>query len=127
MQTLDQDNYKNVIAPDKNGETSTNKPIAVHTDKLPAQCCANCFCDCKMRNSTNKENSLLRKDQVDSNLTNLNKNGKQSRYTKPRICMITGGVELVPLLARRRSMQRPISLSTTDVTKYPTEKKYILF
>lgn len=37
--------------------------------------------------------------------------------------MIAGGVELVPHLARRRAMQRPISLSTTDVTKYPTEKK----
>jgi hypothetical protein len=28
------------------------------------------------------------------------------------------GVELVPLLARRRAQQRPISLSTTDVTKF---------
>lgn len=37
--------------------------------------------------------------------------------------MITGGVELVPLLAKRRAMQRPISLSTTDVTKYPNINK----
>ncbi|XP_058063415.1 translation initiation factor IF-2 [Anopheles bellator] len=34
-----------------------------------------------------------------------------------RNCMITGGVELVPLLAKRRSQPRPISLGTTDVTK----------
>lgn len=42
---------------------------------------------------------------------------KKPKYIKPRSCMITGGVELVPLLAKRRAMQRPISLSTTDVTR----------
>lgn len=43
---------------------------------------------------------------------------------KARPCMITGGVELVPLLAKRRVQenQRPISLSTTDVTRYKDGK-----
>lgn len=36
---------------------------------------------------------------------------------RARPCMITSGVELVPLLAKRRAQQRPISLSSTDVTK----------
>lgn len=54
----------------------------------------------------------------------LIKDGKMPpKCSKQRNCMITGGVELVPLLAKRRAMQRPISLSTTDVTKYPTERK----
>ncbi|CRK89962.1 CLUMA_CG003690, isoform A [Clunio marinus] len=35
--------------------------------------------------------------------------------------MISGGVELVPLLAKRRD-ERPISLSTTDITKYKINK-----
>lgn len=35
--------------------------------------------------------------------------------------LISGGVELVPLLAKRRE-ERPISLSTTDITKYKINK-----
>ncbi|XP_055605057.1 uncharacterized protein LOC129753273 isoform X2 [Uranotaenia lowii] len=42
---------------------------------------------------------------------------KGSKVPPTRNCMITGGVELVPLLAKRRSQARPISLGTTDVTK----------
>lgn len=42
---------------------------------------------------------------------------KGVKIAPTRNCMITGGVELVPLLAKRRSQQRPISLGTTDVTK----------
>lgn len=38
-----------------------------------------------------------------------------------------GGVELVPLLARRRGLHRPISLSSTDVTKRtPSHDRYAL-
>ncbi|XP_055537476.1 uncharacterized protein LOC129725530 isoform X2 [Wyeomyia smithii] len=40
-----------------------------------------------------------------------------AKVVPTRNCMITGGVELVPLLAKRRSQARPISLGTTDVTK----------
>jgi hypothetical protein len=35
--------------------------------------------------------------------------------------MMSGGVELVPLLAKRRD-DRPVSLSTTDITKYKINK-----
>jgi hypothetical protein len=35
--------------------------------------------------------------------------------------MMSGGVELVPLMAKRRE-DRPISLSTTDITKYKINK-----
>lgn len=38
-----------------------------------------------------------------------------------RTSMVSGGVELVPLLAKRRD-DRPISLSTTDITKYKINK-----
>ncbi|XP_052859745.1 uncharacterized protein LOC128266991 [Anopheles cruzii] len=43
--------------------------------------------------------------------------GRGAGVAPTRNCMITGGVELVPLLAKRRSQPRPISLGTTDVTK----------
>lgn len=111
---------------------------------LPVQCCINCFCDCKskfdrMQQMPNggKENhemktmtTMNRKDNQDiANrlCEHTSRCAKKCKYVKPRTCMISGGVELVPLLARRRAMQRPISLSTTDVTKYPTEKKYVPF
>jgi hypothetical protein len=35
--------------------------------------------------------------------------------------LISGGVELVPLLAKRRD-DKPVSLSTTDITKYKINK-----
>lgn len=38
-----------------------------------------------------------------------------------------GGVELVPLLARRRGMHRPVSLSSTDVTKQTDANRYSKF
>jgi hypothetical protein len=46
-------------------------------------------------------------------------NKKRSPYlpTNPT-CNDDCGVELVPLLARRRAQQRPVTLSTTDVTKF---------
>lgn len=103
--------------------------------KLPAQCCVNCFCDCKTKfpsmHLSGKENveGTSRKDNhedVNRLCDHTNRCAKKCKYVKPRTCMITGGVELVPLLARRRALQRPISLSTTDVTKYPTEKKFVL-
>lgn len=44
------------------------------------------------------------------------------KYKKTsRTSMVSGGVELVPLLAKRRD-ERPISLSTTDITKYKINK-----
>lgn len=47
---------------------------------------------------------------------------KISPVKKPsRASLVSGGVELVPLLAKRRD-DRPISLSTTDITKYKINK-----
>lgn len=43
---------------------------------------------------------------------------KQPKEFRSRAYMISEGVELVPLLAKRRAQQRSTSLSTTDVTKY---------
>jgi hypothetical protein len=40
---------------------------------------------------------------------------------QPRTSMGGGGVELVPLMAKRRD-DRPVSLSTTDITKYKINK-----
>lgn len=124
MQTLD---------PDKK---PCNETDAMNRLKLPAQCCLNCFCECNMKcapsqnvcGKENLENAMTQKDNQENGnrlCEHYNRCAKKCKYVKPRTCMITGGVELVPLLARRRAMQRPISLSTTDVTKYPTEKKCV--
>lgn len=133
LQTLD---------PDKNpiDESNANGMNASDANRLalPVQCCINCFCDCKtkyaaMQQCIGKENAaeniaMARKNHSEnanrSMCEHTNRSTKKCKYIKPRTCMITGGIELVPLLAKRRAMQRPISLSTTDVTKYPTEKKF---
>ncbi|XP_055679072.1 uncharacterized protein LOC129787486 isoform X2 [Lutzomyia longipalpis] len=49
------------------------------------------------------------------------KNGKD---TRTRSYMVSGGVELVPLLAKRRAQERSISLSSTDVTKYREARQW---
>ncbi|XP_031633243.1 uncharacterized protein LOC116347013 [Contarinia nasturtii] len=136
LQTLDPDKKPNECDSKTYINESTNVSD-VNPLKLPAKCCINCFCDCKTKYTTpqidsngkeNMENPMTRKDSNVENTNRLcehtNRCAKKCKYVKPRTCMITGGVELVPLLARRRAMQRPISLSTTDVTKYPTEKKW---
>ncbi|XP_055698437.1 uncharacterized protein LOC129798945 isoform X3 [Phlebotomus papatasi] len=53
--------------------------------------------------------------------TKPKRNGKDLRT---RSYMISGGVELVPLLAKRRAQERPISLSSTDVTKYKEARQW---
>uniref|UniRef100_A0AAG5DTQ4 Uncharacterized protein n=1 Tax=Anopheles atroparvus TaxID=41427 RepID=A0AAG5DTQ4_ANOAO len=55
--------------------------------------------------------------QVQQPTTTTQPGRRNGRAPPTRNCMITGGVELVPLLAKRRSQPRPISLGTTDVTK----------
>lgn len=134
MQTLDSEKRPN------NAEIENHRKDIQdgQRQRLPVQCCINCFCDCKPKQMPNdgKENqemmaaAMNRKDNQDAAsrlCEHTNRCAKKCKYVKPRTCMISGGVELVPLLARRRAMQRPISLSTTDVTKYPTEKKYVRY
>lgn len=139
MQTLDPEKQRPEIDQSMPAaENSRKDPYEGQQQKLPVQCCINCFCDCNPRfdraqqlsnyGKENLETAMTRKDnnqEIGSRLCeHTNRCAKKCKYVKPRTCMISGGVELVPLLARRRAMQRPISLSTTDVTKYPTEKKY---
>lgn len=68
--------------------------------------------------------------QCNRQLDPINPTQSMSSKTKPKIppvkklsktSMISGGVELVPLLAKRRD-ERPISLSSTDITKYKINK-----
>lgn len=144
LQELDESPFKKT----EKHNTNSNNNATDSKPKLPSQCCPNCFCDCKAKYSVkhqtvandqvNKENKVTianestkqqqQQPQPHQQLVHAPnaKHCKKCRYVKPRSCLITGGVELVPLLARRRALQRPISLSTTDVTKYPTEKKYKL-
>lgn len=111
------------------------------------QCCRNCHCNCsktkadftenekhtekykdneKLKNKSTNTNFIRQceKDNLQAKTQSKqmanNNNNKKGKTPRTRICMISGGVELVPLLARRRALQRPISLSTTDVTKHPS-------
>lgn len=107
-------------------------------------CCTKCACVCfneflSNENNNNNDNTNIKKEPDTEDILNKVKNdiknaSKNSSYQKhksktclieprPRPCMITNGTELVPLLARRRALQRPISLSTTDVTRYRDSKE----
>lgn len=128
VQELDESPFKS----NNKHSTNNNPDKQSNAIKLPSQCCANCFCDCKARYFSSKSGPQANKENASSMTTTaaenvaskLIKEGKMPpKCSKQRNCMITGGVELVPLLAKRRAMQRPITLSTTDVTKYPTERK----
>lgn len=149
MKTLDAENCLNAGPPDELDESPYKKYTKPHISEIappliPSQCCASCFCDCKAKYNLYHpppQKPLIhrecRKENVpggggaagiDSNLASPTKDrNKCQQQSKGRQCMITGGVELVPLLARRRAQQRPISLSTTDVTKYPNDnKKFVM-
>lgn len=99
---------------------------------MPKQCCVNCFCNCKLNINTQNDESCMEKNSKNQlkdgqDFSHLlcehsNRCVKNCKYIKPRTCMISAGVELAPLLVRRRAKQRPISLSSTDVTKHPSEK-----
>lgn len=139
MKTLDAESCPTAGAPDELDESPYKKYTKPHISEIappliPSQCCASCFCDCKARYSQHHPPPVrpsvhreCRKENMPgdaaSNLGSPTKENQKCQHTKARQCMITGGVELVPLLARRRAQQRPISLSTTDVTKYPNENK----
>lgn len=115
-------------------------------------CCHNCCCGCGTKFYPNKtsprnenqnpnkkcgkgiheydeSNSPRRNQQVNNKSKKQSSQKSKSSDEKERpprikrLCMLNGGVELVPLLARRRAMQRPINLSTTDVTKNPNANK----
>lgn len=117
LKELDQDNPV----------TPAEKPTLRKTrsTKKIKKCCNLCICKCPVLTScSRKPNPPMAR--VDSNF-------------KPKICPQLGrqfcdqGVELVPLLARRRAQNRPISLSSTDVTKnaipetrYDNLKKFTL-
>lgn len=123
------------------------------TTIIPQNCCChNCCCGCETKFYPNKtsprnenqspnkkcakpqdndESNSPRRNQQPNNKSKKQSNSQKSKSSgekeRPprikRLCMLNGGVELVPLLARRRAMQRPVNLSTTDVTKNPNANK----
>lgn len=132
LQTIDRNNTQQtpkaadelVEAPYKSNNKIANNPDKPSNSvKLPSQCCANCFCDCKSKYFSTKSGPRANEENETSAAENVASELYKVQCSKQRNCLISGGVELVPLLAKRRAMQRPISLSTTDVTKYPTERK----
>lgn len=123
---------------DRNFKSSPT--IADTSDKM---CCSKCACVC-LNEILSKEKILardefggsaksLREIKEESTKPSKKSNSHPQSKTKhkntnciiepkPRPCMITAGVELVPLLARRKALQRPISLSTTDVTRHKDQQ-----
>ncbi len=118
----------------------------------PKPCCEKCSCECiKKIESTILRSPTKKENKIDLDGPPLRKSPKKApHYALPMQCtrpehqpdaqmsskhrakippikkesktnLISGGVELVPLLAKRRE-ERPISLSTTDITKYKINK-----
>lgn len=127
LQTIDAENEDNdhsqcnepkpLAQSEQNSAICDVKKIKSHKPKdstLP--CCPKCCCQCMDHGPFEAEQQTK---SLDSKLN------KPKKYKlKSRNCMITGGVELVPLLAKRRALQRPISLATTDVTKCQDKKLF---
>uniref|UniRef100_A0A336MJU4 CSON000854 protein n=1 Tax=Culicoides sonorensis TaxID=179676 RepID=A0A336MJU4_CULSO len=98
---------------------------------LLTSCCSQCVCACPARYGKSKTDDFLTVKEKNAYPKPIQTAAPKSMYKKgsplyhPKKkfrheqseTQFTGGVELVPLLAKRRASPRPISLSTTDVTK----------
>lgn len=137
LKDLDQDNPV----------TPAEKPTfrKSRASRKPTRCCDMCTCTCPAMalNSSalkpiQKPNANVNKEQKSKICPRLLRHSKTIETTTDNSANVVGGggggngvggvgvnikmpdnsgVELVPLLARRRAFERPISLSTTDVTK----------
>ena len=133
LKDLDQDNPV----------TPAEKPTfrKSRASRKPTRCCDMCTCTCPTMalNSSalkpiQKPNVNVNKEQKPKICPRLLRHSKTIETTTDNSANVVGGnrgggvgvdikmpdnsgVELVPLLARRRAFERPISLSTTDVTK----------
>lgn len=131
MQGLDRET--NGLATRKQEEKNSNDKCGSTSTMFPMMCCCTkCCCNCGTKfgdpNESKKPEPRPAQDRENTNehMTKKMRNQLQRNHennSRTRMCMISGGVELVPLLARRRAMQRPFSLSTTDVTKCPNANK----
>lgn len=90
-------------------------------------CCSQCICECPARYGKSKTDDIVRaKNSYPKPIQTAAPTQRRSPLYHPKkklrndnseTYLMTGGVELVPLLAKRRASPRPISLSSTDVTK----------
>lgn len=101
-------------------------------------CCSQCVCACKARYGKSKTDDFLTVKEKNAYPKPIQTAAPKSTYKKgsplyhpkkkfrhePSETLMTGGVELVPLLAKRRASPRNISLSTTDVTKIKDIARY---
>ncbi|XP_030244723.1 uncharacterized protein LOC115564497 isoform X1 [Drosophila navojoa] len=142
LKELDQDNPVTPAEKNTFRKSRGNKP------PKPQRCCELCTCNCPAINSSNSPLKPSRKIPAPP-ACGLRSPAKECKPHKPcpqlprGLCAGSttnstslatpdpsaenagGGVELVPLLARRRGLHRPISLSSTDVTKRtPSHDRY---
>ncbi|BFF92027.1 uncharacterized protein DMAD_10172 [Drosophila madeirensis] len=148
LKELDQDNPVTPAEKNTFRKSRPNKP----PKPQPQRCCELCTCTCPAMNSPLKPppqgkkalppappkivHHLKPEDCKPIRLCPRMARGPcpgSTSTTSPNVsatnggndCGEGGGVELVPLLARRRGMHRPISLSSTDVTKRtPSHDRY---
>ncbi|XP_064544334.1 uncharacterized protein LOC135432445 isoform X2 [Drosophila montana] len=134
LKELDQDN------PVTPAEKNTFRKSRVSKPSKPQRCCDLCTCKCPAVNTLSplKSSRMIAAARPHAPACGLRSPPKECKPVKlcPRVqrgnctggtgnstatpdaSMENGaGVELVPLLARRRGLNRPISLSSTDVTK----------
>lgn len=122
----------NLEARRSNGNGHNGKASSVNKENVElTSCCSQCVCACPSRYGKSKTDDFLTVKEKNAYPKPIQTAAPKSTYKKgsplyhPKKkfrhqqsdTMMTGGVELVPLLAKRRASPRPISLSTTDVTK----------
>lgn len=105
------------------------KELIPNKNQQITETCTECICSCATQKPTTQRNVFPYVSEATAkykkpDIKSMGNSFQQKQHHKKsciepraRPCMITSGVELVPLLAKRRAQQRPISLSSTDVTK----------
>lgn len=130
------------IDPDRQSPTNGHAAELLHGDESPPTlsdqqqlkpasflppmkcCCSKCCCNCGLlfrdehdvgtNAAANKHRPKPAHPSRKTSNQGLAGNGNHDHSSGGN-----GGVELVPLLARRRAKQQAVALSTTDVTKLP--------
>lgn len=134
LKEIDRQIYSNAPSPvEKLKPLNLDRARGSKTSENLTPCCSRCICDCPARYGKSRTDDLLAvrdKSSYPKPIQTAAPRKSSPLYipkkrTRIGLCdssptyALTGGIELVPLLAKRRSAHKPVSLSTTDVTKMP--------
>lgn len=131
LQQIDRDQHAPAASATSDGDqqqqpAQQHQPAATTAKPAPFLppmqcCCSKCCCNCGMIFRDEHDTAAGGSGQQQQHVQQQQSHHRpQASRNKPTG---NGGVELVPLLARRRAKQQAIALSTTDVTKLPNPSK----